>query len=318
MNKPVFIIVDAYSTGKYLAPAFCAQGYECIHIQSKMLLNEKILRTFYSDNFIQHFIFDGDFEGLIASLKNYDVKAIIPGYETGVRLADHLAHILGVPHNDYQLSLIRKNKYLLANHLLKKGLCVVPSAKVENEFQIKKWLINRTFPIIVKPISSPDLENFYLCQTQEEAIEAFYKLCRVRDQLGKINCEAFIQQYFARPKYHVSMISCNGRHYIVEAMIMSEGKIERLRMADRSSTQGRKLINYAIRAVNAVGITHGPSHTEIIFDKNEPILVETAARLMYFLDPSMVNDKYVSLLCEAYTNPESFLKRLEKENLFLR
>ena len=42
----------------------------------------------------------------------------------------------------------------------------------------------------------------------------------------------------------------------------------------------RALINYALRAVPALGITDGPVHGEYMIDKSGPVLIEANCRVM--------------------------------------
>lgn len=38
-QNTVIVIVGAYSTGQYLAPAFISRGYQCIHVQPGETIN---------------------------------------------------------------------------------------------------------------------------------------------------------------------------------------------------------------------------------------------------------------------------------------
>ncbi|TAK77191.1 MAG: biotin carboxylase, partial [Gammaproteobacteria bacterium] len=89
-NKKVFVIVDAYTTGRFLAPYLNANGYSCIHVQSREQVIPVYFATFNRENFVDNLIFRDNITEITRYLQFYDIKAIIPGAETGVMLADKL------------------------------------------------------------------------------------------------------------------------------------------------------------------------------------------------------------------------------------
>ena len=51
----------------------------------------------------------------------FPIKAVIPGAETGVELADQLSHFMGLRSNGIEGSLARRNKYLMGERVRTTG-----------------------------------------------------------------------------------------------------------------------------------------------------------------------------------------------------
>src|SRR5579872_744047 len=126
-NKKAFVIVDAYTTGRFLAPYLNANGYTCIHVQSREPVISVYLATFVRENFVENIVYNGDLQLLLDNLKSFQIKGVIPGAETGVLLADQLAEALNLnTSNGTVISLARRDKFEMVNQLAKRN---VPHAK---------------------------------------------------------------------------------------------------------------------------------------------------------------------------------------------
>src|SRR5687768_16375683 len=101
MNKtPVVVIVDAYLSGTQIAIENQKRGWQSINVQSSADLPQFLLNTFRPELFTKHLLHDGNLETLVEALKNFSVSIVLPGAETGVVLAEQLAHRLGLKGND--------------------------------------------------------------------------------------------------------------------------------------------------------------------------------------------------------------------------
>ena len=63
----------------------------------------------YADR-VEYIDEDPDFEAFAAKLKEYDIAAVFPGSEYGVRLADRMNGVLGLRGNDDRTTHYRCNK----------------------------------------------------------------------------------------------------------------------------------------------------------------------------------------------------------------
>ena len=90
----VVLIVDGFSTGRFLAPFLRQRGYAAIHVQSSVDIPHFFMQGFQAQDYIFHMTFDGDLLRIVDQLKSYEVLAVLVGTETGVYLGDELAAAL--------------------------------------------------------------------------------------------------------------------------------------------------------------------------------------------------------------------------------
>ena len=146
--------------------------------------------------------------------------------------------------------------------------------------QAKKALDEIGFPAIIKPVDAAGsrgvtkLEN--MTQFDQAAADAFS-----HSQTGYIMLEEFIEGQ----EYTVETFSHKGRTYpllCTEKLKVpgTKGTVaNELRTPDMTPETMKSLEQTAIGALQAIGYTDGPGHTEIIVNKKgQPYLVETAGR----------------------------------------
>src|SRR5438445_4825252 len=181
-NKKVFVIVDAYTTGRFVAPLINANGYPCIHIQSSKEIIPAFMPTFIKGNFIKNIIYDGDIRSVVECLSNFEVIGVIPGAETGVILADLLGNSLGLyASNNLQLSNARRNKYEMVNCLMKHEIPHAKSFRSIHLDEILQWVeVHEKFPVVVKPLSSAGSDGVKICNNMSEVLNAFNAIMNVK------------------------------------------------------------------------------------------------------------------------------------------
>lgn len=198
-NNKIIVIVGAYSTGQYLAPAFISRGYQCVHIQPGKIINPYFLDSFRQGDFIKNLAWDGDDEQIIQELAEFDVKAIIPGSEIAVLLADSLSQKLSIPTtNDPKLSIARRNKYEMQRALERAGINSIPVFKTNRSEAIFSWLKTQCikYPVVLKPLSSAGTDGVSICQNQEDVQVAFNQLIGTVNALGRIMMSCLFSHIF--------------------------------------------------------------------------------------------------------------------------
>src|SRR5689334_3835109 len=93
--KEVFVIVDGISTGRHIAPLLRGYGYSVVHVLSDMAQGLHIQNN--ESDYIENIKYNGNIQSLVQTLGKYKIRAIIPGAEAGVDLADMLNHHLNMP-----------------------------------------------------------------------------------------------------------------------------------------------------------------------------------------------------------------------------
>lgn len=330
LNNKIVVIVGAYSTGQYLAPAFISRGYQCVHIQPGKTISPYFLDSFRQQDFIKNLIWDGNDEQIIQDLAAFDVKVIIPGSEMAVLLADSLSQKLSLPTtNDPKLSMARRDKYEMQRALERAGIDSIPVFKTSRCETIFSWLKTQSikYPIVLKPLASAGTDGVTICQNQENVEAAFYKLIGTVNALGEKNDELLIQPYLHGTEYVVNTVSREGTHYVTDVIRVNKMTINASPVYDYAELLSpiehealyKALTDYVKKALDALGIKFGAGHSEVMLvNDSTPILIETAARPIGGIDLSAYTEalgyNHISIIADSYLNPDHFHKILIPEN----
>jgi biotin carboxylase len=94
-----------------------------------------------------------------------------------------------------------------------------------------------------------------------------------------------VQEYLEGTEYIVDIVSRDGEHKVV-AIWEYDRRLANgaptvcfgYRLMSADEPRCRELMDYQRRVVTALGIRHGPTHGEVKWFKDEPVLVEVGAR----------------------------------------
>lgn len=327
MQTNAIVIVDAYSTGKYLAPIFKGYGYQCIHVQSKKHLNAYFSMSFEKNNFIRNIIFENDLSAILKELTFYKIIMVIPGCESGVELADTISNGLNLPtSNSAKLSIARRDKYLMHETLKKNKVAAIDQLLSSSKEDIIDWVYKGSgFPIVIKPTRSAGTDNVSFCYNKQNVYSAFDKIIGKEDFLGHFNNEILVQKMVEGQEYIVNSVSHNGIHFITDIWTSNKTKINNSpiydyqELLDKDDAKFDVLSEYVKSVLNALEIRFGAGHSEVMMTKDGPVLIEIGARLAGGIDPSVTSEalgySHVSILVDSYLNPDNFLRFASQKRL---
>lgn len=303
-NDPTYnsivLVVDPFSTGSQLASAIADEGYKVGRVFSiwdspvASLIMEGSQNDYIAT--IQHNDRDSNQDNAInetvAALKAlpYRIVAILAGAETGVQLADSLSHRMGLRSNGEDGSLARRNKYYMGEAVRNAGHRAVLQAKCSTLDQVKAFIETiQTVPFkcVCKPTQSGGSDDIFLCNTKEEALVAFKFIHGKINGLGLVNDTVLVQEFLVGKEYVIDKVSRDGVHKLVAIWEYDKRSINNahfiyfgMRLMKSDSPKMRKMIAYADGVLDALGIKHGPSHMEVMFNEkmNDCCLVEVGAR----------------------------------------
>lgn len=218
-RKRICIIVDAYSTASKLPDVISGYGYPCIHVQSSIYIPDVLLRSFKPESFIENLICTGTFQEIYELIlsREYIIQAVFIGAETGVLLGDYLAENFKVFGNSAVTSILRRDKYQMAEALKKQGMPYIRHLKTNKLTDILQWFYTLNFSkIVLKPLSSSGTYGFFICQNTKEIKEAYASLYKNKDIFGEIIEEILVQEYIEGQEYSINIVSFNNEHYVSE------------------------------------------------------------------------------------------------------
>lgn len=322
-TKSVCLIVDAYATGENLAPAFNSRGFPCIHIKSSDGLPAKFQHK--EADFAMSLVYQGDIDALIAKLKSLcrNIKLCVPGYESGVELADLLAEKLNLPGNGSALSKARRDKFAMTETVAKAGLKTVRHFKSNSLEDIQAWAKQQNaWPIVLKPLESANGDGVFFCEDETAIKIAFQKIMLSNNQFNQVNIQVLAQTFNAGQEYIVNTASWEGQHYVAEIWRITRIPFttiyDKAEIVHPNEAEWQSLSDYTQQVLNALGIRYGAGTTELKYTKEQgPVLLETSSRLMsgapVAFSDEMLGFSQLSLLVEAYLNPKDFLRRFQEK-----
>lgn len=288
-------VVDPFSTGANVAAEFYRRGFAVVAVYSgdmdklgglQSLVPEGLELVFHS---IQDFK-----EDPAEMVKELSAKgafiAIVAGAETGVELADDLSSRMKLRSNGTELSTARRNKYIMGETVRKAGIRAVKQLQSQDWDSIREFISEwkpDPFRVIVKPMDSAGSEDVTLCHSIDEVKAAFSRIIGKKNGLGLINHSVLVQEYLEGTEYVIDACSRDGVHKVISIWEYDRRPIngasfvlygQALRIISDDDARFTALVEYQKKVITALGIKEGPSHGEVKWCNNEPVLVEVGSR----------------------------------------
>ena len=292
------LIVEPYLSGGLLPGALRRCGVTPIGLHLRPMTH-RIAATFRAHEYPEHFVYPGDVATLRQRLAGVDIVAVFAGQEAGVELADQLCAAFGVVANDPVLSAARRDKYVMHRRLAAAGLRAIRQTRSADPAALIEWIeAEACWPAVVKPVNSGGTDGVCFCRTPGDVIAAHAASIGRTNLLGFPNVDLLAQELIEGTEYIVDAVSCAGRHEIVNvaryAKEVTDAGAPIYRTIDfidpSEWPRHAAMLDYVRSALDALGISVGPSHSEVFVDANGPVLVETGARLCGAMVPHYLDE----------------------------
>jgi glutathione synthase/RimK-type ligase-like ATP-grasp enzyme len=312
------VVVDAFGTAYGYTDAFAAAGGKVIQVRSTPDLPPGVSpvdTARFSHTFTHH---GGVLDELVTQLAGLAPRAVLPGRETGVELADALSERLGVASNGTQLSSARRDKYIQMERVKEQGVPGSRQIRTDDEEELRAWHEILDRPAVIKPLRSMNGDGVWFCDSPDESVAALRTLQRDGTQKGMAITHVVAQEYLVGPEYIVNTVSCAGEHHLTDAWAterITANGIRDLVVAQILMRSDEpvldELTDYGFRVLDALGIRYGAAHLEIKLTPEGPRLIEVGARpsgLPYFV-ADVLGEGQLEWSVDAYVNPERFRAR---------
>lgn len=191
----------------------------------------------------------------------------------------YIAEKMGLVGNSYEVAQRANNKYLMRQAFSAHG---IPSPSYQKITAIDQLNINvLQFPVIVKPTDRSGSLGITKVERKEELKQAIEI---------SLNCsfghEAIVEDFIEGREISVEFISYQGKHYPLQITdkVTTEAphfvELQHHQPAQLSSEQYAEIYNLTKKALDALGVTEGASHSEYKITKEGRIYVmEIGARM---------------------------------------
>jgi len=192
---------------------------------------------------------------------------------------NYVAENLNLPSNPISSSIICTNKYEMRKKMVENNIKTPKFIKVGIDDNID--LSNFKFPVIVKPTDRSGSRGITKVLNKEELPDAIKK--SVAESFEK---KAIIEEFIEGAEYSCECISYKGTHHFLaftkkyttgSPHFIETGHTE---PSDINEELQPKIITEIFKALNALGIQNGASHTEFKIDENGNFgIIEIGARM---------------------------------------
>ena len=173
----------------------------------------------------------------------------------------YVAAEMGLTGNNYECSLKANNKYLMRGAFMEVGV-PCPQYRMVTSVQEADG-IDWNYPLIVKPSDRSGSLGVTKILSREELAPAFEKALSV-----SFKKQAMVEEFIEGREISVEFISYKGKHYPLQITdkVTTEAphfvELEHHQPADFSAAEFENIYSITRKALDALGITNGASHSE--------------------------------------------------------
>ena len=199
--------------------------------------------------------------------------------DTAAPTVAYVAEQMGLVGNSYECSLRANDKYLMRNAFQAAGIPCPLYQMVKSEEEELDYAF--TYPLIIKPTD----RSGSLAVTKVDGVVS--RTHALREALRcSFKHEAIVEQYIEGREISVEFISYQGKHYPLQITDkVTTGaphfvELEHHQPANLAIEQYQEIYQLTMRALDALGVTNGASHSEYRITKDGRIYVmEIGARM---------------------------------------
>jgi biotin carboxylase len=209
------------------------------------------------------------------------------GLETAARLND-LFGLGGTPH---VVSRRLRNKWAMRQRLAECGSrLTVDSAPVSDRGSLDAFGETAGYPFIIKPLDTTAGFGVIRVDAAADLDRAWQHIKRLRGTRTDRGTTMFVvreflmEAYIDGPEFSVESFSCAGRHVVVAVTekLVDEKHFAELGHALPARLQPgvrAEIVAAVTEFLTVVGLTDGPSHTEIRLSRRGPVVIESHNRI---------------------------------------
>lgn len=193
---------------------------------------------------------------------------------------NYLAEKLGLPGNTMRCSALTTNKFLMRERLAERGV-LCPGFVKHTSGTGSVDANHLKYPLIIKPVDRSGSRGVTKIETMFEMSDAISRA--ITESFAG---ECVIEEFVTGKEYSVEMISFRGEHHFLQITekettgapyFVESGQHQ---PADLSATVKTGIIKTVTAALDALEVTNGASHTEVLVTKSDEVyIVETGARM---------------------------------------
>ena len=299
-EQTAIVVVDPYSTGAHVSAEAYYRGFKVIAVWTDECgeLEDHIAHEVadIKDLYVAEFRYpSADATNLVelsdvlhgaAAKANATFKHVIAGGESGVKVAENMADLLGLRGNSTADGFgNRRDKKFQQEKVKESGLRSVRGLQATEWTPEVEAFCAREMPLIIKPVESCGSDGVKLCKSMEEAQEHFNLLMTGQRKLGAQGAAVLCQEFLQGTEYVIDCVTRDGEHkctfvWVYDKREANGGQFVYFGMipVPIEDPVAKLLIDYTFGCIDALKITNGATHNEVMLTKDGPCLVEVNCR----------------------------------------
>ncbi|MGA6166324.1 ATP-grasp domain-containing protein [Amycolatopsis magusensis] len=221
------------------------------------------------------------------------------GFATALGLTDpaldavaRINDLFGLPGTSYEVSRLLRNKFRMRQRLAEAGASTVIGARLlEDRQSLFEFGAEFGYPFVVKPTDAAASLGVFRVATPSDVDDVWRSLEALRGNGPARGCgglftvtEVVMEEYADGPEFSVESFSFGGRHVVlsVTEKSTSDGHFAELGHtvpARIDRFRENRIVGATQEFLDTIGLTDGPSHTEIKFGRRGPVVIESHNRI---------------------------------------
>ena len=239
---------------------------------------------FQEDGIEKEIISTIDIPAVVEAAKKHKIDGIMTlASDMPMRSVAAVAKELGLVGITDETALKATNKAIMRQALQEYGVPIPKFFKVSSEAEYVDAVAQFNCAFIVKPADNSGSRGIYKIENLQDS-NTIYEAYQYSRQHSR-NGDVVVEEYMQGPEVSVETLTVDGVCHVIQITDkLTTGAPHFVEMGHSQPTAlgeetAKRIREVAIAANKAVGITNGPSHTEIIVTKEGPKIVELGARL---------------------------------------
>ncbi|WP_078915041.1 MULTISPECIES: ATP-grasp domain-containing protein [unclassified Streptomyces] len=222
-----------------------------------------------------------------AAHKVYGFTRVATTGEAGVEIAGRINDLLGLGGVSHEVARLLRDKLSMREHLSRVGASTVPAVEVTDRAALEEFGAAHGYPFIVKPVDGIASLGIQLVRGPQEVGAAWDRIVELRasdHQFAQyFPLDRFVAEgYIEGPEFSVEAFTFEGRHVIVavtekltDGNFVEAGHV----IPARIDMDAERAVEAAVvEFLDAMGVVHGPTHTELRLSPDGPQVIESHNR----------------------------------------
>lgn len=228
---------------------------------------------------------------LAENLARFEPYAVIPGSDSGIMLAEQLSQEL-TPRfsNATEKNLCRLHKAHMQSALEEAGLPVLKTFHSNDEDAISEWILTQGMQnraLILKPPMSAGSDNVHRVSAGGDWRVPFRRILSESAKVsGLPNDAVVVQEEAVGVEFALGTVSAGGSHHLSHIIRYNKMCVDGrntvydfVEFVPYTIEAFGVLMDFVRRALDALGVSWGAAHTEVMLTADGPRLIESSPRM---------------------------------------